>query len=915
MEPVKLAYSPKSSVNLRASMEEGDIADRTTLVPGSPISAKGLLRKEGWLRKRSGFFGRSRTLWFELDETVSVITYFTAPPSAGPLESKLVGTFNLEGAIIEDGISGITRSESFQGDLPNSPLTSPAPTSNKDKKSPREAIASPIPSPLSPKSPKEEAKEKEKRTISIKRKKRSKRLVIVAETIDEAASWSYALKRVRDFAQSSQQLIEEWKGQEGLGDFAKLVAEGSSSDKEETEEDEDEPTALNATGRGFVAELLATRVEDATREGETKTLEEALGTNAPTVLMLMRHFGCMLCRQAATFFAENAAQFQAMNISVIAVGQGTPMMAKSFAKEFNFPGKIYLDTQRVLYKQLNCKRGLKLSMNKRTAAAIKAAYKNGLRQGEKSGDYLQLGGVFAISQKAPNPFIYSHVDKFAGDYVDLPELFRVVGNFLRNFPYDHWISPQSEKRDWKMLLSDSNPEPTSVVNSPGVQVETGKNNVPFAPAKWILEESDQVDMQFYKDYMSETADHIHFTDDGKDEKMSVVVSFDKPGTCQARGIIRTKKGEHRIIIPETMSQDKKDMLTYVKTLYPEFANVKFVQTTDYDVVNQLVVYEEKQKITKYKFGMINLQEWMDLSNENQIYSSVEISKDYHDFMECVGEIVSTQGWQKFSGGLDTKENLTGEKMIYTPFRGIEIAFHVSSFIPFNEKDTQQIGRKKYVGNDVVVVVFKECSQKLDVNVFASQFNHVFCVVEKSKHSTPTQTMYEVNFAVKGGVSPFGPFLPSPSIFRAGADFREFLLTKLINGERSSMHAPQFRSYSRTKKMLLEDIVKAQLSGKPKRDPEFTFSPGKPTDSRRGTLTLQSAMSRSFSQSTPVTLQIGSRDDPELVEMVVRLSSYEEALEIARLTLGKPEIRRLILAETGEQAKVEDFKQGAKLFAV
>jgi hypothetical protein len=41
-------------------------------------------------------------------------------------------------------------------------------------------------------------------------------------------------------------------------------------------------------------------------------------------------------------------------------------------------------------------------------------------QGKSSGDVLQLGGVFIISQK--EGILYQHLEQFAGDHVDTQEL-------------------------------------------------------------------------------------------------------------------------------------------------------------------------------------------------------------------------------------------------------------------------------------------------------------------------------------------------------------------------------------------------------------------------------------------------------------------------------------------------------------
>src|SRR5687767_12681605 len=49
-------------------------------------------------------------------------------------------------------------------------------------------------------------------------------------------------------------------------------------------------------------------------------------------------------------------------VPIVAVGMGTPLMAKSFAKEFNFPGKMYTDPKREVYKALSLRRGLRYAL-------------------------------------------------------------------------------------------------------------------------------------------------------------------------------------------------------------------------------------------------------------------------------------------------------------------------------------------------------------------------------------------------------------------------------------------------------------------------------------------------------------------------------------------------------------------------
>jgi len=90
-------------------------------------------------------------------------------------------------------------------------------------------------------------------------------------------------------------------------------------------------------------------------------------------------------------------------------------------------------------------------------------------------------------------------------------------------------------------------------------------------------------------------------------------------------------------------------------------------------------------------------------------------------------------------------------------------FHVSTYIPYTSKDRQQVERKRFLGNDVVIIVFKDGSllpfssphrsniyvaisgtdgnDAFSPETFASHFNHVFLVVQPVPGTRPPQYKY------------------------------------------------------------------------------------------------------------------------------------------------------------------------------
>ncbi|KAL3312059.1 GTPase-activating Rap/Ran-GAP domain-like protein 3, partial [Cichlidogyrus casuarinus] len=59
---------------------------------------------------------------------------------------------------------------------------------------------------------------------------------------------------------------------------------------------------------------------------------------------------------------------------------------------------------------------------------------------------------------------------------------------------------------------------------------------------------------------------------------------------------------------------------------------------------------------------------------------------------------------------------TGKESVYTVYEGHEIMFHVSTMLPHSGQSTQQIERKRHIGNDIVNIIFldKNNAQSEDV---------------------------------------------------------------------------------------------------------------------------------------------------------------------------------------------------------
>lgn len=74
--------------------------------------------------------------------------------------------------------------------------------------------------------------------------------------------------------------------------------------------------------------------------------------------------------------------------------------------------------------------------------------------------------------------------------------------------------------------------------------------------------------------------------------------------------------------------------------------------------------------------------------------------------------------------------------MYEVFRGREVLFHVASLLPYSPGDSQQLQRKRHIGNDIVAIIFQEEPTPFSPDMIASHFLHAFIVVQVIDPCTP-----------------------------------------------------------------------------------------------------------------------------------------------------------------------------------
>uniref|UniRef100_A0A669B570 Rap1 GTPase-activating protein 2 n=1 Tax=Oreochromis niloticus TaxID=8128 RepID=A0A669B570_ORENI len=264
---------------------------------------------------------------------------------------------------------------------------------------------------------------------------------------------------------------------------------------------------------------------------------------------------------------------------------------------------------------------------------------------------------------------------------------------------------------------------------------------------------------------------------------------------------RVKSVYHRLSLAELPDIPSVPELT--KLLCDEAAGLRFSPIL-YPKASQLIVnYDEHEVNNTYKFGVI-YQRFGQVSEE-ELFRNNEETLAFTEFLQLLGDTVDLQDFKGFRGGLDVSHGQTGSQSIYTVHRQQEIMFHVSTKLPFTEGDAQQLQRKRHIGNDIVALVFQEEATPFVPDMIASNFLHAFIVVQAEEPCSET-TSYKVSVTAREDVPPFGPPLPNPAVFKKGPEFREFLLTKLINAELACYKSDRFaRLEERTRAALLDSL--------------------------------------------------------------------------------------------------------------
>lgn len=182
-------------------------------------------------------------------------------------------------------------------------------------------------------------------------------------------------------------------------------------------------------------------------------------------------------------------------------------------------------------------------------------------------------------------------------------------------------------------------------------------------------------------------------------------------------------------------------------------------------------YDEHALVSRFKFGVLHQRAGQ--VTEEQLFGNRQITPAFQEFLDLLGQKIDLRDHKGYSiyicvsviygidcennfcwiffqqknryrGGLDTRHGQTGDSAVYEVFRGREVLFHVASLLPYSPGDSQQLQRKRHIGNDIVAIIFQEEPTPFSPDMIASHFLHAFIVVQVVDPCTPN-TRYILRF--------------------------------------------------------------------------------------------------------------------------------------------------------------------------
>jgi hypothetical protein len=134
----------------------------------------------------------------------------------------------------------------------------------------------------------------------------------------------------------------------------------------------------------------------------------------PAVVVWLRHFGCLLCKEQAAAFRGRGQEIEALGAGLVFVGNGELTWARQFEAEECRGCRVLTDPALDSYWAIGARRGWRSTIGPAGLAAGIRAFRHGFRQSGVRGVPDQQGGVYVMLPG--DRATYAYVSGSAGDH-------------------------------------------------------------------------------------------------------------------------------------------------------------------------------------------------------------------------------------------------------------------------------------------------------------------------------------------------------------------------------------------------------------------------------------------------------------------------------------------------------------------
>ena len=151
-----------------------------------------------------------------------------------------------------------------------------------------------------------------------------------------------------------------------------------------------------------------------------------LWADRPVVLVFLRHFGCLHCREHAVELRDRYDDLQRQGIDLVAVGTGDQRYAGAFVRDEKIPYLVLVDDDAKAAHAASVKTASWYRLlHPTTWPATVRTYRRGHHIHSPGKRVTQLGATFVLGPG--DAVLYEHVDADSTDHAAIPEVLAAAG--------------------------------------------------------------------------------------------------------------------------------------------------------------------------------------------------------------------------------------------------------------------------------------------------------------------------------------------------------------------------------------------------------------------------------------------------------------------------------------------------------